>query len=186
MFQDHPTATDMAIPRAVAGETWIADSIVAKVAATAAREVEGVVNLRGGGGVRRGWVRASERGGGGADVAVADGIATIAMKLVVRDDVAIPEVVAATRARVVNRVEFITGMTVARVNVGVVNVVSPAAAQEVEAPEPEEVGVDGPETPATLSPPRAPDTTEMPETPDADATPEAPTTPGAPTPPAAH
>ena len=43
-------------PAAESGSTWIADQIVAKIAAAAAREVDGVEDLRGGG-IRRGWVR---------------------------------------------------------------------------------------------------------------------------------
>lgn len=122
MSEEHPTAT---YPAAPGGQTWIADAIVAKVAAAAAREVDGVEDLRPGG-TRRGWMRASERGAG-AGVRVDDGRATIALHLVVRDGVAIPGVVEAVRARVIERVEFTTGMTVASVDIGVVDVVPPPA-----------------------------------------------------------
>lgn len=134
MSDDQPTAAyapapadgDPADPP---GETWIADSIVAKVAATAAREVDGVMDLRGGA-PRRGWVRASERARGGAVVRVEDGTATVSVRLVVRDGVAIPAVVEAVRARVIERVEFATGMSVTRVDVGVVDVVPPPAPED--------------------------------------------------------
>ncbi|WP_217920936.1 Asp23/Gls24 family envelope stress response protein [Miltoncostaea oceani] len=126
MSDENPTAAFPEAPAASGGETWIADAIVAKVAATAAREVDGVEDLRGGG-VRRGWVRASERRRGGASVRIDAGTATIALRLVVRDGVAIPGVVESVRARVVERVEFATGMTVARVDIGVVDVVPPPA-----------------------------------------------------------
>lgn len=138
MSEDHPTATYPAAHDAPAaptgagpepgpstGQTWIADAIVAKVAAAAAREVDGVEDLRPGG-TRRGWMRASERGAG-AGVRVEGGRATIAVHLVVRDGVAIPGVVEAVRARIVERVEFTTGMTVASVDIGVVDVVPPPA-----------------------------------------------------------
>ncbi len=114
------------------GATWIADGIVAKVAAMAAREVEGVEDLRGGG-PRRGWVRASERRRGGASVRVEGGRAEIDLRLVVRDGVAIPSVVEEVRARVTDRVEFTTGHTVTKVDVGVVDVV-PAPAPSAGAP----------------------------------------------------
>lgn len=107
-----------------AGATWIADEIVAKVAAAAAREVDGVEDLKGGG-LRRGWIRASERRKGGAAVKVDEGRATIALRLVARHGVSIPTVVEQVRARVTERVEFATGLAVARVDIGVVDVVSP-------------------------------------------------------------
>lgn len=109
-------------PADPAGATWIADAIVAKVAASAAREVGGVEDLRGGG-PRRGWVRAKGRRRGRARVRVEDGVASITLSLVVRDGVAIPRVVDEVRARVIARVEFATGLTVASVDVGVVDVV---------------------------------------------------------------
>lgn len=121
-------------PPAPGGGTWIADGIVAKVAAMAAREVEGVADLRGGG-PRRGWVRAAERRRGGASVRVEDGRAAIDVRLVVRDGVAIPRVVEEVRARVIDRVGFTTGLTVTAVDVRVVDVV-PAAAPAVPAADP--------------------------------------------------
>lgn len=136
MSDDQPTAAYASAPldgdpADPPGKTWIADAIVAKVAATAAREVDGVTDLRGGA-PRRGWVRASERSRGGAVVRVQDGTATVALRLVVRDGVAIPAVVEAVRARVIERVEFATGMTVARVDIGVVDVVPAAVPQPAE------------------------------------------------------
>jgi uncharacterized alkaline shock family protein YloU len=121
------------VPQAEGGSTWIADQIVAKIAAAAAREVEGVVDLRGGG-IRRGWIRASDRGRGAAGVRIDEGRASIDLRLVVRDGAAIPAVVDGVRARVTERVQFGTGLTVARVDIGVVDVV-PAPAPEPE-PEP--------------------------------------------------
>lgn len=142
MSDEQPTAAYPEAPAASGGETWIADAIVAKVAAAAAREVDGVEDLRGGG-VRRGWVRASDRQRGGASVKIDAGTATIALRLVVRDGVAIPGVVESVRARVVERVEFATGMTVARVDIGVVDVIPP----------PSEAGpADAPAAPAAAGP----------------------------------
>jgi uncharacterized alkaline shock family protein YloU len=119
------------------GSTWIADQIVAKIAAAAAREVEGVDDLRGGG-IRRGWVRASDRRrGGAAGVRIEEGRASIDLRLVVRDGAAIPAVVDAVRARVTERVQFGTGLTVAKVDIGVVDVVPAPPPEPEPAPEPE-------------------------------------------------
>jgi uncharacterized alkaline shock family protein YloU len=108
------------------GDTWIADPIVAKIAAAAAREVPGVADLRGGG-IRRGWTRASDRrGAGNAGVRVEEGRAAIDLRLVVHDGVSIPRVVEAVRARVTERVEFATDLAVTKVDIGVVDVVGPA------------------------------------------------------------
>ena len=74
------------------GRTWIADQIVAKIASTAAREVEGVEDLRGGS-IRRGWTRSSDRRQSGAGVRIENGQAAIDLRLVVRDGIAIPEIV---------------------------------------------------------------------------------------------
>lgn len=122
-------------PTAEGGRTWIADDIVAKVAAAAARDVHGVEALRGGR-LRRGWIRASERRQGGAGVKVEEGRATIDLRLVVRHGVSIPAVVDAVRARVVERVEFATGLSVARVDIGVVDVVTPEEPAAADAPAP--------------------------------------------------
>ena len=137
-------------PAAESGSTWIADQIVAKIAAAAAREVDGVEDLRGGS-IRRGWVRASDRGrGGAAGVRIEDGRASIDLRLVVRDGAAIPAVVDAVRARVTERVQHGTGLTVTKVDIGVVNVV-PAPEPEPD-PAPEPAAADAPEAEAPAEP----------------------------------
>lgn len=137
-------------PAAESGSTWIADQIVAKIAAAAAREVDGVEDLRGGG-MRRGWVRASDRGrGGAAGIRIEDGRASIDLRLVVRDGAAIPAVVDAVRARVTERVEHGTGLTVTKVDIGVVDVV-PAPEPEPD-PAPEPAAADAPEAEAPAEP----------------------------------
>ncbi len=131
---------------AEAGSTWIADQIVAKIAAAAAHEVDGVEDLRGGR-MRRGWVRASDRRSGNAGVRIVAGRASIDLRLVVRDGAAIPAVVDAVRARVIERVQFGTGLEVAQVDIGVVDV--------VPAPEPRPEGepdAAAPDAPAKEAP----------------------------------
>ncbi len=145
MSTDHPTTPypEPAPPgppspaSADSGATWIADQIVAKIAAAAAREVDGVEALRGGS-IRRGWVRASDRREGSAGVRIEEGRAAIDLRLVMRDGIAIPAAVEAVRARVTERVEFGTGLAVSRVDIGVVDVVAapaePAPQAEADAP----------------------------------------------------
>ena len=116
-----PAGADPA-PAAPAGQTWIADAIVANVAAAAAREVEGVEGLRGGI-PRRGFIRGSERRRGGAMVQVRDGVVSVSVRLVVLEGFAIPRIIASVRERIIDRVGFATGMTVAHVDIGVVDVV---------------------------------------------------------------
>lgn len=112
------------------GSTWISDTIVAKVAGIAAREVDGVAALRAEGG-GRGWGK-GPRETEEATVSVADGAATIDLRLVVRDGVHIPSVVDGVRSRVAERVEATTGMRVARVDIGVVDVVARQAAADTD------------------------------------------------------
>ena len=128
-------ADETPAPPGPTGNTWIADSIVAKVAASAAREVEGVEDLRTAK-PRRGWVRAAERRRGGASVRVEAGSAAVEVRLVVRDGVAIPRIVDEVRARVIDRVEFATGLSVTNVNVGVVDVVPAAPVPDAAAQDP--------------------------------------------------
>jgi uncharacterized alkaline shock family protein YloU len=115
------------------GDTWIADSIVAKVAAAAAREVPGVAGLRGSA-LRRGWRGVVGKGAPDAGVRVSDGTAAIQLHLIVHDGVSIPGVVDAVRERVTQRVEFTTGFRVTKVDVGVVDVITPESAPAAPAP----------------------------------------------------
>jgi uncharacterized alkaline shock family protein YloU len=120
------------------GETWIADSIVAKVAASAAREVDGVASLRGGI-PRRGLIRGSERRRGGAMVQVDDGAVAVSVRLVVLEGFAIPRIIETVRERIMERIAFATGMTVTHVDIGVVDVVprpSPSAPSQTAPPAP--------------------------------------------------
>jgi uncharacterized alkaline shock family protein YloU len=141
-------------PAAEPGATWIADQIVAKIAAAAARDVDGVEGLRGGR-IRRGWVRASDRRRGSAGVRIRHGRAEIDLRLVVRHGVAIPAVVDAVRAQVTERVEFGTGLAVSRVDIGVVDVVAPEPEPPAEAepaPEAEPAAADAPAVEAPADP----------------------------------
>lgn len=106
-------------PTMSGGSTWISDAIVAKLAAMAALEVDGVHALRTEGrGFGRGLKETDE-----ATVTVTEDEASIDLRLVVVDGVRIPDVVEAVRSRVVHRVEDATGMRVRAVDIGVVDLV---------------------------------------------------------------
>jgi uncharacterized alkaline shock family protein YloU len=128
-MDEHPTMPYPGPPagadppaEAPVGEAWIADAIVAKVAAAAAREVDGVARLRGGLS-RRGFIRGSERRLGGALVQVRDGVVSVSVRLVVLEGYAIPRIIESVRERVIERIGFATGMSVDHVDIGVVDVV---------------------------------------------------------------
>jgi uncharacterized alkaline shock family protein YloU len=113
------------------GTTTIADGVVAKVAALAAREVPGVAM---GGPVGAGLnavvdrLRGQEAGTAGVGVEV--GRTQTAIDLAVRIDYPAPikEVADRLRERVADRVEAITGLEVVEVNVQVVDLVFPGEA----------------------------------------------------------
>lgn len=125
-----PPAGEDVDPVATGGEAWIADGIVAKVAAAAAREVPGVQSLRGGI-PRRGFIRGSDRRRGGAMVQVKDGVVGVSVRLVVLEGFAIPKIIASVRERIIERIAFATGMTVDHVDIGVVDVVPRPAVSPV-------------------------------------------------------
>ena len=114
-------------PADAGGATWISDAIVAKLAALAALETDGVRGLRAE--RSRGWGRGPKETDH-ATVTVREGEASVSLRLAVADDVRIPDVVEAVRARVIARVEDATGMRVRNVDIGVVDVVADPPAQE--------------------------------------------------------
>ncbi len=122
-------------PEAPVGDPGLADAIVAKVAASAAREVDGVARLRGGLS-RRGFIRASGRRLGGALVQVRDGVVSVSVRLVVLEGYAIPRIIESVRERVIERIGFATGMSVDHVDIGVVDVVPRPAARSAGADAP--------------------------------------------------
>jgi uncharacterized alkaline shock family protein YloU len=119
------------------GQTKIADSVVAKIAGLAAREVEGVHRLIDRGlpqqvlGLARAVTRQQNREGG---VLVEVGEKETAVDVFICADygVNIPAVAAAVRNNIINRVESMTGLLVKEVNVEVLDL--HFAAEEPEAP----------------------------------------------------
>lgn len=106
------------------GRTTIADSVVAKIAAVATREVDGVYTMGAGSARMVGAVRERIPGAGvsatqGVSVEVGERQAAADIDLVVEYGVAIPDLAAAVRRNVINSVERICGLEVAEVNISV-------------------------------------------------------------------
>ncbi len=126
---------DSAPPEA-RGSTAIADTVVAKVAGMAAREIPEVHNL--GGGMTRafGAVRQRVPGGGGSGVTqgvkveVGERQAAVDLDLVVEYGAAIADTAADVRTNVVNAVERMTGLEVVEVNIAVDDVHLPDEEEE--------------------------------------------------------
>ncbi len=106
------------------GVTSIADSVVAKIAAIAAREVDGVAEL--GGSVSGalasvvGRIRGDEQHGtAGVGVEVGRRQAAVDLTMRVLYPASIHEVAESVRQNVINRIESMTGLHVVEVNVAV-------------------------------------------------------------------
>lgn len=118
------------------GITHIADSVVGKIAALAAREVNGVVDLGGAaasaiGGVM-GRIRGEEHSTAGVGVEVGERQAAIDMSMKCEYPMPIHEVADAVRENVIDRVESMTGLEVIEVNISVLDLAFPGAEEERE------------------------------------------------------
>lgn len=119
------------------GATHIADSVVSKIAALAAREVNGVVDLGGtaasaiGGVVGR--IRGEEHSTAGVGVEVGERQAAIDMAMKGEYPMPLHEVADAVRENVIDRVESMTGLEVIEVNISVLDLAFPGAEEEGEA-----------------------------------------------------
>ncbi len=105
------------------GKTSIADSVVAKIAGMAAREVDGVYKM--GAGASRAMGSLRERVGGGPNVTtgvaveVGETQAAIDLDVVVEYGVAIGDLSQGIRRNVIGAVERMTGLQVTEVNIAV-------------------------------------------------------------------
>ncbi|MET8081328.1 Asp23/Gls24 family envelope stress response protein [Streptomyces sp. NPDC005303] len=132
--------TGAGAPAETRGKTTIADSVVAKVAGMAAREVPGIHNL--GGGMARAFGAMRERvpGGGGAGGGVTRGVkvevgerqAAVDLNVVVEYGVSIVDVAGDVRSNVIGAVERMTGLEVVEVNIAVDDVRLPDEEEESE------------------------------------------------------
>ncbi len=105
------------------GTTSIAESVVAKIAAMAAREVDGVDSL---GGVLSGAlasvvgrIRGDEHKTAGVGVEVGTKQAAVDLSITVTYPASIPQVAENVRQNVISRIESMTGLEVVEVNVAV-------------------------------------------------------------------
>ncbi|MBB6076899.1 Asp23/Gls24 family envelope stress response protein [Streptomyces paradoxus] len=119
------------------GSTTIADTVVAKIAGMAAREIPEVYNL--GGGMTRafGAVRQRVPGGGGGvtqgvKVEVGERQAAVDLDVVVEYGAAIVDTAADIRTNVINAIERMTGLEVVEVNIAVGDVHLPDEQEDEE------------------------------------------------------
>jgi uncharacterized alkaline shock family protein YloU len=106
------------------GRTAIADTVVEKIAAIAAREVPGVHDLGGAvtrtfGALRERIPGSSRSTGQGVSVEVGERQAAADIDLVAEYGVAIHELAAAVRQNVIGAIEGLTGLEVTEVNINV-------------------------------------------------------------------
>lgn len=108
------------------GRTSVADSVVAKIAGIAAREVSGVHDM--GVGAARAFGALKEKVVGsssspsltqGVSVEVGEKEAAVDLDLVVEYGVSIPELSRSVRNNVIQRVERMTGLSVTEVNISI-------------------------------------------------------------------
>ena len=107
------------------GKTTIADTVVAKIAAMAAREVNGVYQLGGGAARAFGAIRERIPGSGGPNVSqgvaveVGETQAAVDIDAVVEYGVSITDLASGIRRNVITSLERMTGLQVVEVNVAV-------------------------------------------------------------------
>ena len=124
------------------GKTSIADSVVAKIAGIATREIAGIHNMGSGTARAIGTIRDKLPGGGttrgvtqGVSVEVGERQAAIDLDVVVEYGVPIVDVANAVRDNVSSRVERMTGLEVTEVNVTVDDIYVEGEQEEPPAPE---------------------------------------------------
>ncbi|SDN79354.1 Uncharacterized conserved protein YloU, alkaline shock protein (Asp23) family [Klenkia soli] len=107
------------------GKTTIADTVVAKIAGMAAREVHGVYRLGGGTARAFGAIRERIPGSGGPNVSqgvsveVGETQAAVDIDVVVEYGVAIADLAAGIRRNVIQSLQQMTGLQVVEVNIAV-------------------------------------------------------------------
>lgn len=112
------------------GKTVISDSVVAKIASIATREVEGIHSLsaRGMSGTLVGLakkVTGSDTRGQGVEVEVGTREAAVDLSVVVEYGVSIPQVAEAVRQNVIETIKIMTGLIVKEVNIDVTDLYFP-------------------------------------------------------------
>ncbi|PWI10214.1 Asp23/Gls24 family envelope stress response protein [Streptomyces sp. NWU339] len=124
------------VPAENRGSTTIADTVVAKIASMAAREVPEVYNL--GAGMARAFGAMRERVPGGSSITqgvkveVGERQAAVDLDLVVHYGAAIADTAADVRTNVITAIERMTGLEVVEVNIAVDDVRLPDEEEEPE------------------------------------------------------
>lgn len=126
------------------GRTSIADSVVAKIAGVATRDVSGVHALGGGtaravGAIRERIPGSRTNHGQGVSVEVGERQAAVDLELVAEYGVALADLAAAIRRNVIASVERMTGLDVTEVNIAVVDVHLESENGDDGSPEPSRV-----------------------------------------------
>jgi uncharacterized alkaline shock family protein YloU len=121
------------------GRTTVADTVVAKIAGRATREVSGVHEIvpQGVGGAISGLaqrVAGSERSGQGVSVEVGEHEAAVDLRIIVDYGASIPQVADAIRRNVASRVKSMTGLTVTEVNIDVADLYYAEASSAAQPP----------------------------------------------------
>jgi uncharacterized alkaline shock family protein YloU len=122
-----PRATELITEQ---GKTTIADVVVSKIAAIAAREVAGVHDLvtQGMGGAVTGLaqrVTGGDTRSQGVNVEVGEREAAIDLRLTLDYGVSIPQVAEGVRRNIISRLEAMTGLNVKEVNIDVTDLYFP-------------------------------------------------------------
>ncbi len=122
------------------GTTTIDDSVVAKMAAIAAREVDGVADLGGSltGAISSvvGRIRGAEHRTSGVGVEVGARQAAVDMSLKITYPSPVHQVADAVRQNVIDRIESLTGLEVVEVNIAVIDLAFPGGEEGDEAAAP--------------------------------------------------
>jgi uncharacterized alkaline shock family protein YloU len=132
---ERPGGADLTRLESDKGATSISDSVVAKIAGIAAREVDGVASLGGAltGAIAGvvGRIRGSdEHRTAGVGVEVGARQAAVDLSLSVDYPAPIPQVAENVRQNVIDRIEFMTGLEVVEVNVAVADLAFPGSSDD--------------------------------------------------------
>jgi len=116
------------------GTTTIDDSVVAKIAGIATREVSGVASMGGSisGAVAEvvGRIRGEEHATSGVGVEVGTRQAAVDLVITVEYPATITEVASSVRDNVIDRIEKLTGLEVVEVNIAVTGLAFPGGEEE--------------------------------------------------------
>lgn len=116
------------------GTTTIDDSVVAKIAGIAAREVSGVASMGGAlsGAVAQvvGRIRGEEHATSGVGVEVGTRQAAVDLSITVQYPAVITEVASSVRDNVIDRIETLTGLEVVEVNIAVAGLAFPGGEED--------------------------------------------------------